>query len=242
MKHFRDALAAFTIITCLSLLAGAAQAAPTANLVEHCKTVGADPCADAAIRWMLPSETLNVRTATTWTIMSSVAPDDLIAVCPVAIEPASTYTACPAASIVFARKCEAFGTCAPLPPAEGIGATLDVSWTLPTQATDGTPLTGSQALTGIQLFVSSSPIPDNSTMAPTATFSGDMVQATYNGTVTSGTTLYARVKAVSRGGISDFSAQASKLIEEILSRPGVPTNVAITLTILPKVAPAAATP
>lgn len=118
--------------------------------------------------------------------------------------------------------------------ADGVLAVLTVSWVLPLASIDDTPLVGDSALTGIQLFVSTSPIPDDSTVAPTATFSGDMMQATYNGTVPNGATLYARVKAVNRGGASAFSAQASKLIDVPISPPGVPTDVSIQFRIVPK--------
>lgn len=112
--------------------------------------------------------------------------------------------------------------------AAGVAADLNVSWTLPTQNEDGTVA----VLTGVELFVSTSPIADDPVGAPTATFAGDMVQAAYTGSVPVGSTLYVRVRARSAGGVGKLSDQASKLIElPPAPKPGMITNVTITLTI-----------
>lgn len=120
-----------------------------------------------------------------------------------------------------------------------VPATLNVSWTLPTQAcvnaptcSQNVPLTGAYALTGIELYVSTSSIADDSTMAASAVFGASSTTATYNATVNNGQTLYVRVKAVNAFGKSPFSSEVSKLIT-VPARPGVPTSVTVTLTITP---------
>lgn len=118
-------------------------------------------------------------------------------------------------------------------------AELNVNWTLPTETEClepapaecvRLPLTGPYAITGVQLFVSTSPIPDNSTLEPVAS-AGRVTQLVYNQTVPNGSTLYVRVKAVNAFGPSPkFSNQASKLVL-IEAPPGEVTNATITLTI-----------
>lgn len=115
----------------------------------------------------------------------------------------------------------------------GTPAEMVVTWVLPTNAIDGTPLAGEYALTGVQLFVSTAPIADDSTVAPTSTFAGNVVQSTFSGTVPNGATLYVRVKAVNKGGASAFSVQASKLIQVPVAVPGQPTDVTIAIRITP---------
>jgi hypothetical protein len=123
------------------------------------------------------------------------------------------------------------------PIASAANATLNVSWTLPTQGcidpptcTQNVPLTGAYALTAIKLYVSTSPIADTSTMTPSATFAAGATTATYNATVANGDTLYVRVKATNAFGDSGFSTEVAKVIT-VPARPGVPTSVTVTLTI-----------
>ena len=122
--------------------------------------------------------------------------------------------------------------------AQSVPATLNVNWTLPTETAClqpapaecvRLPLTGAYALTGVYLYVSSAPIPDNSTLEPVAS-SGTVTSMVYNQTVPNGSTLYVRVKATNAFGNSVFSTQAQKLIQ-VEAPPGAPTNVTITLTI-----------
>lgn len=120
-----------------------------------------------------------------------------------------------------------------------VPGTLNVSWTLPTDActnpptcTVNVPLTGAYALTGIQLYVSTAPIPDNYTGAPSATFGGGITTATYNTTVPNGSTVYVRVRAVNQFNASPYSTEVSKVIN-IPAAPRAPSGVTITLTITP---------
>lgn len=125
-----------------------------------------------------------------------------------------------------------------------IPARADLSWTLPTDtecldpaATDPAtcaklPLTAGLALTGIAVFVDTSPIADdNITLAPVAVLAGNASSAVYNATVPAGATLYFRVKARNAFALSKFSAQASKVVEVPNVAPGAPTNVAVEFKI-----------
>lgn len=119
-------------------------------------------------------------------------------------------------------------------------ATLDVSWTLPTETEClqpapaecvRLPLTGAYALTGVYLYVSTSPILDDSTLEPVAS-NGTVTSMTYNQTVPNGTTLYVRVKAENAFKRSVFSPQGQKLIL-VEAGPGAPTNVTVNFNITP---------
>jgi len=116
-------------------------------------------------------------------------------------------------------------------PMAAQAATINIGWNLPTTATDGTALTGAQALTSIQVFVSTSPITDANAVTPTVTLSGTAVTATQTIATTVGQTLYTRVKACNSQGCSALSNQASRVVPG--SVPGVPTSVVIEISISP---------
>jgi hypothetical protein len=108
-------------------------------------------------------------------------------------------------------------------------ATATINWTAPATAIDGSPLTGQQAITGYQVWVSTATIPSNTTMTPTATITGTATTTTQSITANPGATIYTRVKACNAVGCSDFSTEASKTLP--VSPPGVPTSVTITLSL-----------
>jgi hypothetical protein len=110
-----------------------------------------------------------------------------------------------------------------------VPATAQLAWTAPTQATDGSPLTGAQALTKYQVFVSTSPIADAAALTPTAEPGPAVTAYTWQGSVANGATVYARVKACNASGCSSYSAQGSKQIQ--LASPGAPGTVTITITL-----------
>ena len=110
-------------------------------------------------------------------------------------------------------------------------ATATINWSAPAAAVDGTPLTGAQAITSYQVWVSSATIPTNTTMTPTATVTGTATTTTQTITVLPGGTIYARVKACNSAGCSDFSSEATKTLP--VSVPNPPTNVTVTLVIGP---------
>ena len=109
-----------------------------------------------------------------------------------------------------------------------VPAQAAVTWTLPTVATDGTPLTGSQAITKVQGFASIAPIPD-ATSAPTAEIDGAPTKWQYTTTAPNGSTLYFRVRACNIGGCAALSNQATKVIK--VEVPGVATGVQVTILV-----------
>lgn len=123
--------------------------------------------------------------------------------------------------------------------AQTIAGSIELSWTLPTTGCtpavtpcDNRPLTGNAALTAVNVYISTSPIPDNPAGAPTIALGANATTATHTMQVTNGQTLYARVRALNSFGAGPLSAQVTKLIS-VPVVPGVPTNVVITLTIAP---------
>ena len=123
--------------------------------------------------------------------------------------------------------------------AQTVTGKLDLRWTLPTTGCtvgvtpcDNAPLTADSALTAVNVYISTSPIPDNSSMAPTLALGPSVTTATHTLQVTNGATLYARVRAINSAGASGFSNQVSKPIVLPVA-PGVPSGVTITLTFGP---------
>lgn len=114
--------------------------------------------------------------------------------------------------------------------AQTVPGTANISWTLPTQTVTGLPLTGQYAITSIQVFVSTSQIPDTSTMQPTVTLGAGATSTAQTLQVANGGTLYARVKVCNASGCGPFSAQGSKPVV-VDTRPAPATSVTIELTI-----------
>lgn len=124
--------------------------------------------------------------------------------------------------------------------AQTVPGSLTLRWTLPTTGcligTDppvcNQPLTGNAALQAVHVWISTSPIPDAPSGAPTLTLAAGATTATHTMQVTNGQTLYARVSARNPAGDSPLSNQTSRVIT-LPVRPGVPTNVTIELSIAP---------
>lgn len=110
-------------------------------------------------------------------------------------------------------------------------ATATIVWTAPTAATDGTALTGAQAITSYQVWLSTATIPASTATTPTATITGTATTTTQTVTVAPGATLFARVKACNAGGCSDFSTESSKVLP--LTVPNPPTNLTVTILVTP---------
>lgn len=93
---------------------------------------------------------------------------------------------------------------------------------------DNVPLTGANALTGLDVFISTAPIADNSTMAPTVSIAA--VAQTYSSTFQAGDgdTLYIRLKAKTAGASSGFSNVATKTIA-VKVVPNSPVIISITV-------------
>lgn len=110
-------------------------------------------------------------------------------------------------------------------------ATATINWTAPTTAVDGSALTGQQAITSYQVWVSTATIPANTTMPPTATITGTATTTTQSITALPGATIYARVKACNSAGCSDFSNEVSKALP--ITTPNPPTSVTVTIQVGP---------
>jgi len=110
-------------------------------------------------------------------------------------------------------------------------ATATIAWSAPTTATDNSPLTGAQAITSYQVWVSTATIPANTAAAPTATITGTATTTTQSITASPGATIFARVKACNSAGCSDFSNESTKTLPVTIPNP--PTNVTVTLVISP---------
>jgi len=83
-------------------------------------------------------------------------------------------------------------------------------------------------ITKVQAFAATSPIADNSTMAPTKELGPTETSWTLTTTVPNGSTIYGRFKACA-GACSAFSAQAQKSV--LITVPDVPTGVEVTVTV-----------
>lgn len=121
--------------------------------------------------------------------------------------------------------------------AQAVPGSAKFTWALPTTGCtvgvtpcDNAPLTGADALTSIQVFVSTSPIADTSTLTPALTLGGGVTTGTATLNVTNGQTLYGRVKACNAKGCSGFSVQVSKVVKLDVV-PNVPTSVTIEIQI-----------
>lgn len=114
--------------------------------------------------------------------------------------------------------------------AQTVTAEADVTWTLPTHDTLGGPLTGENALQRVELYVSTSPIADDTTITPIDLPPGATTY-TYEQLVPNGSTLYFRARACNTmcSALSDDTPQSRKEIR--VSVPNVPTGVTVTLRV-----------
>lgn len=114
--------------------------------------------------------------------------------------------------------------------AQTVTAEATVTWELPTTDTLGGPLTGANALTKVQLYVSTSPITENTTITPIDL--PPVAQSfAYEQDVPNGSTLYFRLRACIEicGPLSEATAQSQKEVR--VSVPNVPTGVTVTLRV-----------
>jgi hypothetical protein len=113
-----------------------------------------------------------------------------------------------------------------------VSAALTISWTPPTTAGSGTqPVTGVNALTGYDIYVSTTPL-TATPATPTATLTtsgGTSSKTTFNALV--GQTLYVYVTAVDSSGQSLLSAPATYVVPAQGFAPDSPTQVSITVVI-----------
>lgn len=106
-----------------------------------------------------------------------------------------------------------------------------LAWVLPVVNDDGSPIGPATAITKIQVFLSASSIPDNSTLTPLAELTSTSTTFTGTFTIAVGGTIFARVKACNASKCSVFSNQTTILVP--VPGPGAPTNVTITIVVTP---------
>lgn len=116
--------------------------------------------------------------------------------------------------------------------AQTFTAPVDIEYQLPTANDDGSPLTGQFALTKLQIFLSATPIADDSTMAPTAEFTtglGEPIASSFS--IANGGTIYIRMRACHQFACSVFSNQTTKVAT--VPKPGAPNITTVTIRIVP---------
>ena len=114
--------------------------------------------------------------------------------------------------------------------AQTVTVEANVQWTLPTTDVFGDPLTGENALTKVQFYVSTSPITDDTTVTPIEL--PPVAQSfAYEQEVQNGSTLYFRLRACNQtcSGLSEDTPESRKEIR--VSVPNVPTGVTVTLRV-----------
>lgn len=121
--------------------------------------------------------------------------------------------------------------------AQTVEGTLRIGWAVPTTGCNDLlsppvcgPLSADDAVTSINLYISTSPIPDDTAMPPTLVIAATPNRITHTMRVTAGQVVYIRARALNRNGPSPYSDQISKVIE-IPMIPGMPTEVTIELQI-----------
>jgi hypothetical protein len=130
---------------------------------------------------------------------------------------------------------------ATVPAQAAVSAPLAISYTLPTTGCvsvngvvlspcQSVPLTGGDAVDFVEVFLSTSTIPDNAS-TPTATVPASTTSYSTTYSVNSGQTIHVRVRAhIASGGYSILTNEVTKQVTAGV-QPGQPQNVTVTLTI-----------
>lgn len=117
--------------------------------------------------------------------------------------------------------------------AQTVPGSATLTWTNPTVSNQGVPLTGANALTGIEVHWSTAPITDTDlTRAAQVTLGGTAQTTAQTIQVANGSTLYFRLRAVRGTEKSAFSAEVSKVIA-LSTTPNAPTAVTVTIAVTP---------
>ncbi len=117
-----------------------------------------------------------------------------------------------------------------------VNSTGTVSYTLPTlgcklgQPVCDVPLTGANALTAIEVYVSTSPIADDFAGPPTLTVGATASSTPVTVAANDGDTVYIRLKARNADGLSPFTNAVTRLVHLPVT-PLPPSNVTFTLVI-----------
>jgi hypothetical protein len=114
---------------------------------------------------------------------------------------------------------------------------IKIDWTLPTfgctrgiSPCDRIPLTGDNAITQVNVYVSTSPIPDQPNTDSAIILGPGVTTAKHTVSVRNGDTIYVRLSVTNSDGTSPLSNVVTRPVD-LPVIPGVPTNVTITLTI-----------
>lgn len=110
-----------------------------------------------------------------------------------------------------------------------ISASVNISWTAPTTAVDGSTLTGSEAVTGYNIYADTVAVPDAPTAAPVAAIKGTSTSTIASFTVANNATLHVRAQACNVSGCGALSPEVTKTIT--VPVPGVPTSVTVAIQI-----------
>lgn len=95
---------------------------------------------------------------------------------------------------------------------------------------DNKPLTGAYALTKIEILVSTSPIPDNTTAPPTLTLAPTATTGKASVTARNGDTLYTRMRACNAGECSALTAAVlTPVVLNVI--PNIPTSVTVEIVL-----------
>lgn len=108
---------------------------------------------------------------------------------------------------------------------------IQIDWTLPTQAVDGSALTGNQALTKVQVWVASATIPLTTSAVPTVELGPGVTSTSQTITIPAGGAAFVRLKACNAGGCSAFTNEVSVPVP--VAVPGLPTTVTIKIVVAP---------
>lgn len=115
-----------------------------------------------------------------------------------------------------------------------LNASANLQWTPPACGTDGStptcyPLTGTEALTGFELFSSLAPI--TAATGTPVSIPASARTFVYTARVPNGSTMYFRLRAKNSWGVSALSPEASKLISVSLP-PDAPPTLTVTVTVV----------
>lgn len=124
-----------------------------------------------------------------------------------------------------------------------VPGSLRVDYTLPTQGcliVNGTTtnpcqpmaLTGADALTGAEVYISADPTPPTANATPTGAVGAGVTTINQTVTVPNDTLLYIWVRVKNSTKAGDWANGVTKLVHvDVGVDPGVPTNVTVTLAI-----------
>ena len=108
---------------------------------------------------------------------------------------------------------------------------VKLDWQLPTKNTDGSTIqaSGADALSKVEVFLSTATIDAANPGAPFATLTASSVTTSQNFSAPYGSVVFARIRVQNNSGV--YSDLTNELQIQTAHKPGVPTN--FTFTLLP---------